>query len=360
MDARQNLFVAGAALVSVLAASSLFSQTSEHDPAVPVPSEKRANNDPLSGSAPPVQRFVMPPPPPRVDPDAYKMTSSVDVVLLDVSVKNDDGGFVSGLKKEDFKVFEDKVEQPVSIFGAADVPVTVGLVVDNSGSVRPKKPEIVTAALTFVTNSNPQDEVFVVNFNDRVMLGLPDGVPFSSDRGLLREALLSNPAQGRTALNDAIKLALDHLEKGHLDKKTLVVISDGGDNSSDTTKREIIDLIEKSAATVYTIGIFNPDDDDKNPGFLKDIAKITGGVAFMPGGIENLVQTCERIAHDIRNRYTLGYTPSNKNFDGKKREVKVIARDAAGEKLDVRTRSYYYATKREGTRSRAAGETGSE
>lgn len=161
MQIQRGMFAAGAILTCLWGVSSVSSQTSQ-PPSDPTPStqaiepEVQADADlrnvtPPTSTAPPTQRFVMPPPPPRVDPDAYKMSSSVDVVLLDVSVKNDDGGFVSGLKKEDFQVLEDDVKQPITIFAAADVPVTVGLVVDNSGSVRPKKPEIVTAALTFVT-----------------------------------------------------------------------------------------------------------------------------------------------------------------------------------------------------------------
>lgn len=177
----------------------------------------------------PMSTIRVPPPPPAEDPDAFRVRSDVELVLLDVSVKDGDGGFVSGLKQSDFKVYENKVEQKITTFAAQDTPVTVGLIVDNSGSVRPKKPEIVTAALTFVKNSNPQDELFVVNFNDRVIMGLPDDMPFTDNRTLLRQALLMNPAQGRTALYDALMAGFEHLDKGRLDKKTLVLISDGGD-----------------------------------------------------------------------------------------------------------------------------------
>jgi VWFA-related protein len=215
------------------------------------------------------------------------------------------------------------------------------LVVDNSGSVRPKKPEIVTAALTFVTQSNPQDEMFVVNFNDRVDLGLPDDVPFTGDTQVLRQALLTNPAQGRTSLNDALKSALEHIELGRLDKKTLVVISDGGDNASILHEGEIVNIIERSLATIYTVGIYNPDDKDKNPGFLKKISNISGGEYYQPENMSHLVGVCEKIAKDIRNRYTLGFAPENIQHDGKKRRLRVIARDEQGRKLDVRTRAHY-------------------
>ena len=292
---------------------------------------------------PPARNLAVPPPPPA--PDAFAISSDVDVVLLDVSVKDSRGGFASGLEKDHFRVLENNREQKISVFSAQDIPVTVGLVVDNSGSVRPKRPEIVTAALTFVTQSHPQDEVFVVNFNDQVSFGLPADVKFTDNLQLLRTALLNNAARGRTALYDALKQALDHVQDGRRDKKTLVLISDGGDNASDTTEDEIFRLAEESLVTIYTIGIFNPDDKDKNPGFLKRLAAITGGEAFMPGEISQLVPVCEKIAKDIRNRYTIGYTPDDRNFDGKVRKLKVLAAAPDRGKLSVRTRTHYVAAR---------------
>jgi VWFA-related protein len=296
-------------------------------------------------TAPPVTTINVAPPPPPEDPNAFRVSSDVELVLLDVSVKDKDGGFVSGLSKEDFTIFENKVEQRVSIFQSQDVPVTVGLIVDNSGSIRRKKPEIVTAALTFVKNSNPSDEVFVVNFNDRVLMGLPDDMPFSGDINMLRQALLSNPAQGRTALYDALKTGLEHLDKGRLDKKTLVLVSDGGDNMSKTTKDEIMRLAEQSHVTIYAVGLYDEDAKDKDPGFLKDLARITGGEAFLPHSDENIVEVCNKIAKDIRNRYTVGYVPSNREYDGKVRRLRVMANAPAGKKYHIRTRTHYLAAK---------------
>ncbi len=295
--------------------------------------------------------------PPPGDGNEFKISSEVELVLLDVSVKGADGGFVSGLKKEDFHIYDSKIDQPIRIFAAQDAPVTVGLVVDNSGSVRPKKPEIVTAALTFVTQSNPHDEVFIVNFSDAASLALPPETPFTSDRAILRTALLSNPAQGRTALNDALKMALEHLDKGRLDKKTLVLVSDGGDNASDVTKDEIVKLAEHSLATIYTIGIFDADDRDKNPGFLRELAKITGGEAFIPENKDHLVGICEKIARDIRSRYTLGFAPSDipGAKPGKPRPLRVTAIDpTSGKKLDVRTRTQYFPHNHSRPRTEAA------
>ncbi|HUS07478.1 MAG TPA: VWA domain-containing protein [Bryobacteraceae bacterium] len=280
-------------------------------------------------------------PPPPEDPNEFKISSEVELVLLDVSVKDANGGFASGLKKEQFKVYEDGKEQEIRIFASQDIPVTVGLVIDNSASMRSRRPEVVTAALTFVQQSNPQDEVFVVNFNDKVSLGLPPGTPFSDDRQQLRQALLGNPVQGRTALNDAVKLALQQLEKGRRDKKTLVVVSDGGDNASAISAADVLRLAEESTATIYTIGIFDEDDKDKNPGFLKRLASVTGGEAFLPQNLGELVPTCEKIAKDIRNRYTIGFAPGVTGNATRKLRVLASAPDRG--KLIVRTRTHYIA-----------------
>lgn len=328
-------------VVALLLISAVFSAVAQ-DPDVGAKSDVAPPQQPAGPGGPPVTTIKVPPPP--LDPDAYRVSSNVELVLLDVSVKNSDGGFVSGLEKADFKVFENKVEQTITAFNAQDVPVTVGLVVDNSGSVRPKKPEIITAALTFVTNSNPHDEIFIVNFNDRVMMGLPENMPFSADRNILRQALLKNPAQGRTALYDGLITALEHLRKGRLSKKTLVLISDGGDNSSEISHDELMRKAEESLATIYTVGIYDEHDKDKNPGFLKHLARITGGEAFIPQNSNTLVSVCEKIAKDIRNRYTIGYVPSNREFDGKPRKLKVIATAPDGKKYEVRTRTHYIAT----------------
>jgi Ca-activated chloride channel homolog len=307
---------------------------------------------PLPPSGPPVSTINVPPPP---DPDAYRVSSDVELVLLDVSVKDATGGFVSNLKQSDFKIYEDKVEQKIKTFAAQDVPVTIGLIVDNSGSVHPKKPEIITAALTFVKNSNPHDEVFVINFNDRVSMGLPAGTSFTSDRTLLRTALLSNPAQGRTALYDALDAGLKHLEKGRLAKKTLVLISDGGDNMSEMTRDELMSEAETSLATIYTVGIFDSNDRDKNPGFLRSLARLTGGEAFIPQNVSNLVGICDKIAQDIRNRYSIGFAPGSPTMDGRIHRLKVIAAAPDGKKYEVRTRTHYVASRNIASRSKEGG-----
>ena len=273
----------------------------------------------------------------------FRITSNSDLVLLDVSVKNPAGGFVTGLTKDQFKIFENGREQPIQAFEAGDIPVTVGLIVDNSGSMRNKKPEVVTAALTFVTESNPKDEMFVVNFNDRARLGLPWETPFTDDTELLRAALLSNRVEGRTALNDALKMGLVQLEKGVQAKKTLVLISDGGDNASETSTSDLLRLAEESRATIYSVGIYDPDDRDKNPGFLRKISTLTGGECFIPDKLTDLVGVCKKIAKDIRNRYSIGFVPATTERVGEVRRIKVVASAPDRGKLIVRTRTHYTA-----------------
>ncbi|MGH9665168.1 MAG: VWA domain-containing protein, partial [Bryobacteraceae bacterium] len=176
---------------------------------------------------------------------------SVNLVLLDVSVRNHKGRLVPGLQRENFRVFEDGKAQTVTQFANTDLPVTVGLAVDSSGSMRRKRPEVITAALFFIQASNPLDEAFVVNFNDDVKFGLPPATPFSGNISQLRSALWMGDPDGRTRLYDAIITSLDRLNQGTRGKKALLVVSDGGDNYSRHTFDEALHAVEESRATVY-------------------------------------------------------------------------------------------------------------
>lgn len=269
----------------------------------------------------------------------YVIRTTSRLVLLDVSVKDPQGGFVTGLTKDNFKVYENGKPQSISQFANADIPVTVGIVVDESGSMRPKRPEILTAALAFIQGSNPQDEMFVVNFNERARRGLPDAVPFSDNIQQLRAALWRGTPEGRTALYDAIELALHHLDMGRRDKKTLVVISDGGDNVSKHTLADVMQDVLQSLTTIYTIGIFDEEDPEANPGVLEKLAHVSGGVVYFPKDLDRIFPICEQIAKDIRTRYTIGYVPE---LEGKpERHIKVTATGPNGGKLVVRTRTRY-------------------
>lgn len=269
----------------------------------------------------------------------YTIRTTSRLVLLDVSVKNASGGFAAGLKKDNFRVTEDGRSQEITQFADADIPVTVGLVVDESGSMRPKRPEVITAGLSFIHDSNPHDEVFVLNFNEKVRHGLPDTVLFSDNIPMLRAALSNTTPEGRTALYDAIVAGLKQLDMGRRDKKTLIVISDGGDNISHATLKDVVKLVEESVATIYTIGIFDQDDPDRNPGILRRLAEISGGQVYFPEKLEGIVPVCKSIAKEIRTRYTIGYIP---NTQGKRlRHIKVTATAADRGKLTARTRTVY-------------------
>lgn len=269
----------------------------------------------------------------------YTLRTTSRLVLLDVSVKDSKGGFVSGLTQDQFKVYEDGKPQVISQFSNSDVPVTVGIVVDESGSMRPKRPEVLTAALAFIHESNPQDEMFVVNFNERARRGLPDLVPFSDNISQLRAALWQGDPEGRTALYEAIELAMRQLQLGRRAKQALVVISDGGDNVSKRTLPEVMHDLLNSLATVYTIGIFDQDDPERNPRVLERLAHISGGAVYFPEQLDQIIPICRQIAKDIRTRYTIGYIPA---AEGKAaRHIKVVAAAPGHENLVVRTRTSY-------------------
>lgn len=275
--------------------------------------------------------------------DDYTIGVNVDMVVLQATALDHKGALVSGLDKDNFQIYEDGTLQPVKHFSHADIPVTVGLVIDNSGSMRPKRHDVVGAALTFARSSNPQDQMFVVNFNERVSFGLPGAIPFTDQVTQLEVALSRIDADGQTALYDAVAVALDHLKKGSRDKKVLIIISDGGDNASKHTLAQIMAMARQSDAIIYTIGMFDEQDEDRNPHVLKELAKDTGGEAFLPESLKDLAPVCERIAHDIRNQYTLAYVPTNRKRDGTYRAIQVKASGQGRGRLSVRTRTGYFA-----------------
>ena len=280
--------------------------------------------------------------PPPDDAQPYRISVNLDLVALQATVSDKKGGFASDLREQDFQVYEDGVRQTIRLFRHEDVPVTVGLVVDHSGSMKRKLPDVVEAARTFVRSSNPQDQMFVVNFNDKVSLGLPDGTPFSDRADELDAAIGKIPAEGETALYDAISASLERLKSGDREKKVLIVISDGGDNASLLNLSGVLKTAGESNAVVYTIGIFEADDPDKNPDVLRKLARATGGEAFFPGAFGEVVAICERIASDIRHQYTIGYVSGNAAKAAGYRAVRVVAH-SAGKDLAVRTRTTYFA-----------------
>lgn len=282
-------------------------------------------------------------PPPPQQGDQATIQISTDLVVLHASVQNDKRSFVSGLDKENFQVYEDGMLQQIDSFHHEDISVTVGLVVDNSGSMRPKRTEVIAAGLAFARSSNPNDQIFVVNFNEHVSLGLPANMPFTDKVPQLEYALSKNVANGLTALYDGLAVGIEHLKKGDRDKKVLIAISDGGDNASTHKLAQIMALAQQSEAIIYTISIFDENDKDQNSRVLKQMAKATGGEAFLAASIKEVVPICERIAQDIRNQYSITYAPTNLKYDGTYRAIQVKVTAPGKDHLSVRTRAGYYA-----------------
>jgi Ca-activated chloride channel homolog len=274
-----------------------------------------------------------------------KIRVDVNLVVLHTTVLDDRGRFADGLKEENFRVLEDKAEQKLAIFKREDIPVSMGLVIDNSGSMRDKRPRVNAAALTLVEASNPQDEAFVVNFNDDFYLDLDKD--FSSSIPELKEALERIDSRGSTALYDAVIGSLDHVRKGKKDKKVLLVVTDGEDNTSHNSLEKTIREIQKTDTVIYTIGLLG-EESKKNAKrakrALEEIAKASGGLAFFPENVSDVKDICENVAHDIRNQYTLAYYPTNTKRDGTFRTVQVDIIPPRGRgKLTARTRNGYYA-----------------
>jgi VWFA-related protein len=230
------------------------------------------------------------------------------------------------------------------VFQNIDASVTAGLVVDSSLSMVSKRQGVIAAALAFAHSSNPEDQVFVVNFSSTASLGLAPTRLFSANPEELEDAINKSPAYGQTALYDAIDVGLRHLQMASRDKKVLIVISDGGDNASHHSLKEVLQEAEESGAIIYTIGLFDETDADQNPGVLRRLARVTGGEAFLPVATSDALEICRAIAADIRHQYTIGYRPS-KEPDNTWRTIKIKIGAPSCGRLFVRTREGYLATR---------------
>jgi Ca-activated chloride channel family protein len=275
------------------------------------------------------------------DPQQFVISKDVDLVLLPVTVRNSQGQFISGLKISDFQVYEKGQQQKISIFRDEDVPVTVGLVVDHSGSMVAWRDQVIEGARAFVQASNVQDKEFVVNFGSGVAFTLPQTQPFTNDVDALQAALSTPYARGKTELFDALADALQHIQRDTDNKKVLLLISDGGDNASEHTFAQVLRMAQARNVLIYSIGLLDELSADQNPPVLKKLAAATGGESYFPVSAVGLVADCRLIAGDIRHQYTLGYTPSDDSSSGyRKIRLHVSARGRG--KLSVRTRPGYF------------------
>ncbi len=278
--------------------------------------------------------------------DVPVFTAESSLVVLHVTVKDKQNHYVGGLPKEAFEVFEDGKPQEVSLFTAEDAPVTVGLLIDNSGSMHSNRELVLAAATAFVERSNHSDEVFGLTFNENVHAALPRDTPFTSDVQVLRSALADTVgARGRTALYDAIADGIEYLSAGQYERKVLVVVSDGGDNASETTFEEILDKVRASNVVIHAVGLVDPVESDSNPKRLRQLAEASGGLSFRPGNARQVRDAIERVALDIRSAYTVGYSPAETAAGGFRR-IRAGVRTPDGKSVAVRTRAGYMASPR--------------
>ncbi len=286
-------------------------------------------------------------PPPS--PENYVVRADVNMIVVHATVQDGRGAFVSGLTKDAFTIAEDGAKQQVAVFSSDDVPVAVGLIIDNSGSMGRRWADVITGALTFIRDSKPEDEIFVVHFSDSARLGLPPDRPFSANLSELREALMTGKVSGHTALYDGIALALDHLNKASVMKKVLLIVSDGGDNRSQNRLNDVVKRADRAGVLIYTIGLFDDNSEDKNPGVLKQLAGQTGGLAYLPEDPKRVPEICSQIARDIRNQYTIGYNSTKASADSRYHEIKVTAVDSRNRKLRVRSRTGFFGVTSQST-----------
>ncbi len=264
------------------------------------------------------------------------------LVVLHASVVNRHGHLVTNLQRQAFRVFENGAEQQLVMFRREDVPVSMGLIIDNSGSMRDKRRKVESAALLLVKESNPDDEVFIVNFNDEAYLD----VDFTGDVKKLEEGLTRIDSRGGTAMRDALSMSIDHLKKkGKRDKKVLLIVTDGNDNTSQISLEKLVEKAQQAEVLIYTIGLLSEEsrrERKRAERALKALTETTGGLAHFPGEQEQVEQIAVQVAHEIRNQYILAYSPSNQVMDGNYRRIKVEVRGP--NRPVVRTRSGYYAT----------------
>lgn len=287
----------------------------------------------------------------------YLFKSQVEEVMLYATVVDPKNRIVTGLDKNSFTVYEDNVPQQITSFRREDIPVSLGVLIDNSGSMRTKRPAVNAAALNLVRASNPQDEVFVVNFTDSDHIYRDQD--FTSDVNLLKEALEKIESRGTTAIYDTVVASADYLEKGAKhDKKILLVVTDGEDNSSVKNLEQAVNAVQKeNGPTVYTIGILDKGDRGAKRArrALERLSLETGGIAFFPSDINEVDQISREIARDIRSQYAIGYKPIRPQSEGGFRSVRVEARTGK-DRLVVRTKSGYYAgQKQQASRSSSSG-----
>jgi Ca-activated chloride channel family protein len=268
-------------------------------------------------------------------------SSASDLVVLPVTVTDKGGRLLTDLPREHFTIWDEGRRQDIAAFTSEDIPVSIAMVIDDSGSMRQKLGEVVAATLSFARWSHPEDELIVVEFNDVVRDALEGRRLTAGDLPALGEALHTLRPDGQTALYDALMDGIGHLEESGHARRILVLVSDGGDNASRATVQEVLSRAIRSNVTIYAIGLFDDQARDSNPGVLKQLAETTGGERFLPKSPGPLMTACEQIAREIRNSYTIGYEPPDR--DGRYHRLRVDVSVAGRRGLRVKTRPGYVA-----------------
>ena len=271
----------------------------------------------------------------------FVFKKEVEEVVLHAAVFDDKQRMITNLDRGAFTVFEDNKPQAITSFRREDIPVALGIVIDNSGSMREKRDKVNKAALNLVRSSNPQDRVMVVNFNDEFF----KDQDYTSDIGKLKAALEKVESRGGTALYDALVATAEDMKRyGKLQKKVIFVVTDGEDNASrETLEQAVRRLQEENGPTIYAIGLLGEEKARRARSALKTLAERTGGIAFLPKTLDEVDEISRTVAKDIRNQYTIGYKPTTPKSAGGYRTIRVDARAPGYSKLVVRTRSGYYA-----------------
>ena len=273
--------------------------------------------------------------------------SDTRLVVCNTTVVDKAGHLVTNLKQDAFRVFENNVRQEIRVFKHEDIPVSMGLIIDSSGSMRTKRAGVEAAAMALVTESNPDDEVFVIHFNDEVYFDNPRGKDFLTNREDMRKAIERTDVAGGTAMRDAIQTAIGWLHKAHREKKVLVVVTDGEDNASDEANslERVVRSARQNEVLIYSVGLLSEEDHRAAANArhqLNALSEATGGEAFYPREVSEVARIAHQVARDLRNQYTLEYTPSNQAMDGTFRRIRVVVK--ASGSLTPRTRTGYYAT----------------
>ena len=279
---------------------------------------------------------------PQVPDDQTVIRVDTRLVVLHCAVMDKKGNLITNLPQSAFKVYENNAEQPVKLFKREDVPVSLGIVIDNSGSMRDKRQRVEAASLRLVKASNRQDDVFIVNFNDDAYLD----VPFTNQVPKMEEGVARIDARGGTAMRDAVSMSLDYLkQEAKKDKKVLLVVTDGNDTASTgITLEKLVEKAQKSEALIYGIGILSQEDSrdrKKAQRAIDALTKASGGASYYPGDVAEVEAIADQVAHDIRSQYVIAYSPTNQNLDGTFRSIRVVAN---GGRYTVRTRTGYYAS----------------